>query len=265
MSESPEGVYLFCAGPSGGLTPGPPLAGYGAEPLEALPLSPLVLWIQPLRQPPARTAEAVLTHHRVVEEAWRRTSALAPMRFGHWFRDRPALVRALEPRVQELGTALERVKGAGEHAVRVAEVEGEAPMEGPREAATRASMRSPADAPSEEPRAANGTPAETTGRASAGSAPGRAYMEALALRERRWHEREARGRRVAAELAEGLDALIRDERVEPLREGGLVSVAHLVDRQAEEAYAAAVDAFAADRPALRVVRGGPWPPYSFVS
>ncbi|MBW3535659.1 MAG: GvpL/GvpF family gas vesicle protein [Gemmatimonadetes bacterium] len=233
MSESREGVYLFCVAPSGARAPGPALAGYGGEPIQAISLSPLVLWIQPLRTPPPRTADSVLTHHRVVEEAWRTASALAPMRFGQWFRDREALAEALEPRLEALAAGLERVRGAGEHAVRIAEAE-----------------RAPTGAAAEAPEA---------------DTPGRAHMEALARRERRWLERAARGRELAEDLAARLGALVRDQRVEPLREGGMVSVAHLVERTAEEAYADAVDRFAAERRSLRVVRGGPWPPYSFVS
>ena len=229
------GVYLFCASDAEGLGIGPPLAGWGAEPIEALPFPPLVLWIQPLPAAPARTAESVLTHHRVVAEAWRRAPAVAPMRFGQWFRDAAALEEALEPRVADLARDLETVRGAGEHVVRLREA---APAQDP---------------PLHEPAT------------SGGAGRGRAHLETLAARERRRREREARARAVAAELAAAVGTLARRERVEPLEEEGLVSVAHLVAREDEAEYADAVDAFLGGRSDLRASRGGPWPPYSFVS
>ena len=229
------GVYLFCASDAEALGTGPPLAGWGAEPVEALPVPPLVLWIQSLSAAPERTAESVLTHHRVVEEAWRRAPAVAPMRFGQWFRDAAALEEALEPRVGDLARDLETVRGAGEHVVRLREA---APAQEP-------PLREPA--------------------VSGGAGRGRAHLEALAARDRRRREREARARAVAAELSVAVGTLARRERVEPLHEEGLVSVAHLVAREDEAAYAAAVETFVGGRGELEASRGGPWPPYSFVS
>lgn len=228
------GLYLFCATGDEGLSPGPSLAGWAGEPVEALPFPPLVLWIQPLRAAPERSAESVLTHHRVVDEAWRRAPALAPMRFGQWFRDREALREALEPRLAGLAEDLESVRDAGEHVVRLSEVAPPAEAE-PTEARTE------------------------------GAGRGRAHLEALAARERSRRAREERARAVAAELARSVGTLARDERVEPLHGEGLVSVAHLVARADEGAWAEAVEAFVDDHPELDAVRGGPWPPYSFVS
>ena len=229
------GVYLFCASDAEGLGAGPPLAAWGAEPIEALPFPPVVLWIQPLPTAPERTAESVLTHHRAVEAVWRRAPAVAPMRFGQWFRDAGALEEALEPRVADLARDLEAVRGAGEHLVRLREA---TPAPDP-------ALREPV--------------------VSGGAGRGRAHLEALAARERSRRDREARARAVAAKLAGAVGTLARQERVEPLYEDGLVSVAHLVAREDEAAYADAVEIFVRSRGELVASRGGPWPPYSFVS
>ncbi len=173
-----------------------------------------------------------MRHHRIVEAVWRREGAVAPFRFGEWFRDRDGLLDALEPRREALAAALELVAGAGEHAVRIV---------GP----------------------AGATEAGPTG-AGPGGGPGRAYLEAAARRRHAEEGREERGRELAARLGQRVEGLVRDERVHPLQAGGLVSVAHLVEREMEARYGAAVEGFAAEHPELRVVRGGPWPPYSFM-
>ncbi len=59
----------------------------------------------------------------------------------------------------------------------------------------------------------------------------------------------------AAELAEVAPAL-------PSRHG-LVSVAHLVERGAEREYRVALEVLRHERPDLRFLVTGPWPPYSF--
>lgn len=236
MNEPAGGVYLFCVTPAGDAGPGASLAAFADHPVGILSLPPLHLWIQPLPQAPTRSQASVLVHHRVVHAAWRSASSVAPMRFGQWFRDREALLAAVRPRIEALTGALERLRGTGENAVRLVGPEGET-------------------APH---------PASEGGTAPEGAGPGRTHLETLALRERARRAREAEARELAGALAAAVGPWTLDERVEPLEAGGLVSVAHLVRRSDEAGYAAAVDAFASAHPALRVVRGGPWPPYSFV-
>jgi hypothetical protein len=67
-------------------------------------------------------------------------------------------------------------------------------------------------------------------------------------------------------MRQALGALVLDERVEPLSSPhGLATVAHLVDRDRESEYEAAVDRFAGSAPGVRFLRTGPWPAWSFTA
>jgi len=60
-----------------------------------------------------------------------------------------------------------------------------------------------------------------------------------------------------------LGSIVRQERIDALpSRHGLVSLAHLVERRAEREYRAGVDRVRGERPELRFLLTGPWPPYS---
>jgi hypothetical protein len=152
------------------------------------------------------------------------------MRFGQWLPELAALEERLGGQRAELERALARVKGAGEHGVRISE--------------TRAAAKVPAQ--------------------NQGPTTGRAYLEQLQARARAQEEHERRGGEVAAQLAAELDGIIRAQRVDPLPpDRGLVSVSHLVPRTSEAEYAAGLDRFRGKHAELDLLGTGPWPPYSF--
>ena len=79
-------------------------------------------------------------------------------------------------------------------------------------------------------------------------------------------EATRRGMELARELRDALGELVRQDRVDPLPElPGLAVATHLVPRQDEVEYGAAVDRFAAAHGTLRFARTGPWPPWSFTA
>ena len=228
-----SGLVLLCILPEDAAVSaekGMEFAALPAAPVEALPLPPLTLWIRPAAHAPAATLEDVRAHHEIVAGAWSAFPAVLPVRLGQWFATPAALAAAVEPRVDAYLAALDRVRDAGEFSIRIVE-----------------------------PGRVEPGPAEAGG-------SGTAYLKAAAERARRRAEDEKRGRRVAGQLAERLSGLLKGERVDPLPTAhGLATVAHLVARAREEEYRAAVDAFAAERPDLRLLRTGPWPAWSFTA
>jgi hypothetical protein len=72
--------------------------------------------------------EAILRHARVVECVAAVNDAVLPVRFGRAFVDRPALRQAIRDRADELGAALERVRGCVELGLRVADETADEPM-----------------------------------------------------------------------------------------------------------------------------------------
>jgi hypothetical protein len=135
------------------------------------------------------------------------------------------------PEAERYARALERTAGTGEFSIRILDATPPTP-----------------EAP--EPGATTGTE----------------YLRAAAARERARRAAATLGAAVADELRATLGELVRDARVDPIAEPpGLAAATHLVRRQDEDAYRAALDRFAAERVELRFVRTGPWPPWSFTA
>ena len=220
------GIYLYClAGAQD-----PPPAGFGGVDdaiVTVRPVAGFTAWTSQLDAAPKPALDSVRAHYLVVEAAADHATPV-PFRFGQWFETEALAERALEARRAELAAGLERVRGTWEYGVRVLDP---------------AHVHAPPDRSS-----------------------GRAYLESLARRE---HEDEAdrrRGLEVAASLREWLGTCIREQRVRPLGSaGGLVAVAHLVDRHYTRSYDQRVREFPARLPALRFLLSGPWPPYGFVA
>lgn len=224
-----EGRYLYCVLPSDRPPPAD-VAGLEGRPVRRLEAEELALWASELAGRPSPSVERIRRHNEVVEAAMSEAATPLPMRFGQWFPDREALLSEAAGRAESWARALEEVRGAVEFAVRVLDPTREV-VEPP-----------PANAES-----------------------GRAYMEGLARRRSEERSSEKRARRLVDELEAHLGPAARRQRWELLpADEGLVSVAHLVNRERTGAYRDRMSTFADDRGELRFRVSGPWPPYSFV-
>lgn len=176
--------------------------------------------------------DALWAHERVVERLMAQRAVL-PMRFGSQLTGEAALRRALATHHDELQSALDKVRGMVELAVRV--------------------MGAAARAGSDEPRAA------TTGAAAAeGDQSGRDYLRAkLEHRDRE----EAAGAALHAPLAALAVAARRRRALGP---GELLHAAYLVQRPVMGEFRAAAQRLQREHQDVAVLCTGPWPPYSFV-
>lgn len=219
------GLYLYCVGPAG--TPAPDgLEGVDGHAVDCLDLAGLRLWVSDMGPAEPATVERVRAHAGVVEAASARITPL-PMRYGQWFETESALRAALEDRREELARSLAQVRDALEFGVRVVD-----------------------------PEARRDAPPDGTS--------GRAYLEALARREREAAKARERGQRVAEALGAFLGGLVRAQRV---RDGGadtLVAIDHLVARHDTGNYRRRIEEFPEREAGLRFFFTGPWPPYGFV-
>jgi hypothetical protein len=94
---------------------------------------------------------------------------------------------------------------------------------------------------------------------------GTQYMAALARRHGLAAERRSEGERIAASIDERVGGLADDVRVEyPAAGPVLVGIAHLVAWTAADAYHGAMREGREVSQDTRLVRSGPWPPWSFV-
>jgi hypothetical protein len=183
----------------------------------------------------AVTPEGLWRHERIVEELMQ-DRAVLPVRYGTRFPDEVAAGRVLEERREQLGAALERVRGAVELAVRVI-------------------ARSGAPAPGEGEGEDHAVSAGRSGDADVGA--GTAY-----LRARQRETSAASG--AAAAAHEPLSALARDHLVgTPSLPGELLRVAYLVDADVVPAFTETVARLQQEQPALLITCTGPWPAYSF--
>lgn len=218
------GVYAYCLGQPGHPEP-PPLAGLADAPVTAEVIARFVVWLSELDAMPAPDLAAIRLHNAVVEAATAEQTPL-PFRFGQWFASRDELRDSLVERNEQLTRQLRHVHGSLEHGVRVLD-------------------------PAHQPPAAD-------------RSSGTAYLETLALRARQDQLDDQRGRDVAAALRSWLGPLVRDERVRTVGGGTLATIAHLVDRHDTGTYGRRVKEFGPERPELRFLFTGPWPPYGFM-
>jgi hypothetical protein len=96
-------------------------------------------------------------------------------------------------------------------------------------------------------------------------APGRAYMAARLVEERRRRDERERAQRLADELQAPLSAAAVENTCRVLAAPQLLlTAAYLVRREATEAFRQSVERLASAHPDLRLLCTGPWPPYHFV-
>ena len=223
------GVYLYCIVPP---DVGPPrtLRGLDSAPVRLHAAGRIGSWISFLETPPTASVPNVQRHNEVVEAALASGATPLPVRFGQWLADEAALDAALRERAAAHAAALQVLAHTVEYGVRVLDP------------------------------GCQDTPQAAVATGSSGTA----YMRALASHAAAERQVEARGREIAVRMRAVLGSLVRQERVEALpSRHGLVSIAHLMERDCDAQYHTAVDVLRREYPGLRFLLTGPWPPYSF--
>lgn len=231
-----SGLHLYCIGRAG-MAPPSALTGVAEAPVLVERAGPLRVWVSEHAARPEPTLAHVRQHHEVVRTAAALVTPL-PVRFGEWASDADALRARMAEGRAAIEAGLDSVRDGVEYGVHVVEL-------GLGKAAGVGRGHEAGQAPD--------------------ASPGRAYLGGLArahaLRERRAARREA----VSAALRRHVGAFVRQERVGGARPPGLLSAAHLVARNEEEAYRTALHEFERLHGELRVHVLGPWPPYTFAS
>jgi hypothetical protein len=223
------GVLIYCILP-GGTVPPHALAGIHGAAISALPAGPLSCWISSHNAAPVVSAENVAAHNAVVQAAMDGVATPVPLRFGQWFAaDTEAASRIAEDATR-WSDVLRRIVGCIEHGVHIASNTGTA-----RDVQTML--------------ATSGTD----------------YMAALARRQADAAERRRQGEALCAWLLARAGPLVRESHIERAAAGELAAMAHLIERHDAEAYQQMIRDIRAERPDLRIVVSGPWPPYSFVT
>ena len=203
-------------------------AGATDEPLRAVDCGGLIAVVGDVVALPPADGDTLRRHDAVVRRLHVAADALLPVRFGTALADEQTLAEEIEPRGDELRTALELVAGCYQLTLRVF------------------GMPAPIEAPIVDAAPSTGV--------------GTRYLTARLRAETR-----ARTVPEIAPLREGLGRLVRAERAErhatlPL----LASVYHLVRAVDADAYDAAFDAALPLLKGIRLTRSGPWAPYAFV-
>ena len=171
-------------------------------------------------------------HESVIEEAMK-DGAVLPMRFGSSLTGEEALVEVLRIRRADFQSALERVRGAVELAVR-AVIEAEAISDQSEEPIDRS-------------------------RAVTAAGPGTAYMLDRLGRKQLAERVAARIDRPLAPLSRARTSRLSTD------EQPRLNAAYLVDRERVGAFRDRVELLEQELDGASVVCTGPWPPYSFVS
>lgn len=184
-------------------------------------------------------ADNVWAHERVIEALMQRVAVL-PSRFGISLSDDGQLESALHHHHDQLAAGLQKVRGCVELGVRVlwrSEGSGDT---------------SPAPRDTSE---THGSPP---------AASGRQYMLARLAEEQERRRRQQNAEELAEALHRPLAVLARQSMQQVLAAPQLVLAgAYLVERGRVETFRRRVQHLAHDRPNLRVLCTGPWPPYHF--
>jgi Gas vesicle synthesis protein GvpL/GvpF len=204
----------------------PPMAGLDGAPPRAVGDAGLFAIVSEHDGLEVEATEDDLWAHESVVEALMDAGAVLPVRLGTVMRDDAAVLESLRERREELGSALERVRGAVELGVRAAVVA--------------------------EPVSVGAS----TGADAAG--PGTAYMMGRLSRERQGSEAAARIHEPLAFLARASTFRVSAQERPVLR------ASYLVDRDRVEEFMARVEELD-ERGEAAIVCTGPWPPYSFTS
>ena len=198
--------------------------GVAGERLRSIRVGRLDVLVGAVTRSPRPTARHLLRYDRVLRSAWRRRSAVLPVRFGTLVRDRAELEVLLRARQRMLLERLRLVRNRAQMTVRIE------PGAGIREPGS--GIRDP----------------------GSGRSRGRRYLEARA--------RAARLSDVP-EVAVVRDAAARWVKAEHVERGDrLVTLYHLVPRSGVVGYQQAIER-AARGANVRLRVSGPWPAYAF--
>jgi hypothetical protein len=205
--------------------------GITGEPLRVVKCGRLLAAVGDMAEAPPVSATTLREHDRVVRRLTALADAVLPVRFGSLVDDESEVARHLESAEEALESALDLVKGREQMTMRIYQRAENSERE-------------------------ESMPAEPD-RADVG--PGARYLHA----RRRASAHETRSAAFAA-LLPAVETLVSAERIEAHETAPLIaSIHHLVERGQGAAYTAAVDMTAASLDRVRVVVGGPWPPYAF--
>lgn len=217
-------IYAYAIGDAGVRLP--PRPGLGGARLRELTSGRLVVVYSRHRSlRPRPSPDLVLAHERVVESLMDRRPLL-PLRFGTMLAGEDELAAAVTARHDELGQALDHVRGRVEMGLRVV---------------------SPAD-PEPRPRAG-----------SSGGHSGRSYLMARAAEHRRIGRLVREVHRPLAELAAA--GSVRERPQPP----AVLVAAYLVDRDRVADFRTRAATLAAGHDDLQFHVTGPWPPYNFTT
>lgn len=230
-------LYVYCLGDELSESAFEGLAGVDGAGVRLLGLGRLSAVVSEAReQAAAVTDENVLAHSRVNAAALAASTPL-PFRFGT--RATPGrLAEYVSANEAALVAALARVRGCVEMSVKLLD-------------ASRGEVK-----------------AEVGGREAEGATVEGGRGTAFLLSKRReilgGEDARRRAEELAAWLAAGVSGLARETAARVRPAGAIaLSAAHLVERERVAEYRARLRSLGAERPALRLLTSGPWPPYSF--
>lgn len=221
------GLHLYALLPAGAGAPA--AGGIDRAPIIEVPVGPLIALATEHAAAPPPSLDHVRAHNAVIAAAFQPPITPVPLRFGQFLADADAVRRRLGDAEPWL-TLLHRLAGHAEYGVRMQWAVEEQEMH----------------------------TAEASG-------AGSRHMNRLM-------QRHAAGR-AAREQAAALEEMVRevtrgtvaDIRADHSHAGqGTLGIALLVAGDQAPAYCSAVDGLPAQRPDVRFVFTGPWPPYSFV-
>jgi len=233
-------TYLYCVlapASAEGLPSG--LAGVASAPIRVVTVPGIVAleaWVATVDEDALRVrgralAAQALLHNAVVDAALATGRTPVPARYGSRFPDDESCIADLARRAAELEATLDHVADAVEMPTLLV----------PRKRRTK-SMEKPS---------------------SHDATAGRRYLESIRARLADEQHRRSTAEREASRLRATVDELIRGE-ARNFTAAGVMSIAHLVSREAVARYREAVATFEPGE-GLRVVRGEPRAPYSFAS
>ena len=223
------GTYLYCVLPAE--APDPGVTGIDGQPLRAVRAEDVCVWVGDVKSTPQPGLDRIRQHDQVVRAAMATGFTPVPIRFGQVCASDDDVRAHLAGR--DYRPDLERIAGCVEFGIRIVD-----------------------------PDVTDADAAPATDTSAAGS--GAAYLRMLAARIHALEQTRARALAAARELDRQLSPLVRDSRVAPTDRPAGAGVAHLVQAPSVDTYAARARELSHERPPLRIVVTGPWPPYSFV-
>lgn len=233
-------TYLHCLLGAGSDAP-PAMAGVAGAPIRALGTGSLVAWVSDLASPggPAATPEHAAAHDAVSQAAVLRGDDVVPARFGQWFESDEACLGELSRREPAVLRALAHVRGCVERRVIVPLRAAE-----PGATALEAGARPP----------------------QAGGGRGREYLAQLRDEQQREWNVQQRAGTILGLIDQRMAAHVRDtSHWLSMLPAATLTIAHLVVRASDAAYAAALESVLVEEPMRSAVVTGPWAPYSFTA